>query len=726
MFLELTPESSNAHLTSRLSTTNLDPGNKSLFRASSIISSVRHPLTTTSTFNHRNKSRSQRYFQGWHFGVIACAVAAGVIFVVNTMLTIWASATLDFSSFIGIIQEEKCDKTKHLDLWLHFVINVLSTLLLSASNYCMQCLTSSTRADINKAHNERRWLNIGVPSVKNLRRVSRRKFILWWCLALSSVPLHFMYNSAIFSTISAQAYFYFTVDVDFLTGSSFDLENASRWTASPGRQFINIDKNALIGSLNYLYHNVSSLTKLDNAACIKAYGNDYVSSYSDLLLVSSMKNAINSFLFWDSTSPPVIDSSYGKPDTYNWICSGIPDVWEDEYKYFCDLNKALAKADEWIVGKKPIDYCLSRKTEERCKLQFSLIIMVFVIACNLVKMICMIVTIWKERVATLVTLGDAISSFLDDPDPTTAGCCLADKDSFTTRENWPILTLSTDITKKYVPKTYTWFHAASLRRWAICIVLCLITLITAGILLDMKLNHSSLRSKSFSHLRKLGFGAVSSELLILSLNSFESGGLLVNVFVANLSQVILFFLYLNYNGLFTCMLLTSEWSGFAHERKYLRVTSSIEKQRSSYRLQLSYIYGIPLLIISELLHWLVSQSIFLARIEVFNADGEKVTEEFITTIEYSLIAVITVIIVESVMIIEEIASGSRVYDADMPLAGSCSAAISAACHSTQQDEDMSMLPVKWSAEKNVPRSISHYSFSSFEVDSPVADGRYGS
>lgn len=94
----------------------------------------------------------------------------------------------------------------------------------------------------------------------------------------------------------------------------------------------------------------------------------------------------------------------------------------------------------------------------------------------------------------------------------------------------------------------------------------------------------------------------------------------------------------------------------------------------------------------------------------------------INTTEYFLIAIITVIIVGSLIVIEEIANDFRIYDAGMPLAESCNAAISAACHPTQQDEDMSVLSVKWGAEKNVPESVSHYSFSSFEVDSPVADG----
>lgn len=717
----LTADSSNPHFTPRLSNTNLDSAiellsrtgsneylfqaasNGPLFQAASDISSARHSPQKSS--NHRYKTRHQRYFKGWHVGVTACAAMTGAVLVINTVLTIWASVKYDLSSFIGTIQSGNCDQTKQLGRWLHVAINVLSTLLLGASNYCMQCLSAPNREEINRAHSEKRWLDIGVPSVKNLRRVSWRKIILWWCLGLSSIPLHLMYNSAVFSTISAQQYYIFTVDSDFLSASSFDSEKIK--LKDDGGFDTDTDP---VSSLRWLQGNISSLTRLKNAACIKAYGNDYVSSYGDLLLVSSTKNVTSSLIPCDFSTPPF---GWTEPHAYEWICS-------DYGNKICELDKAAAKANEWIVESQPIDYCLARKIEEHCKLQFSLIIMIIVILCNIVKMICMIVTVWMERVATFVTLGDAVSSFLDDPDSFTADCCLADKDDFTTRK-WQ---LSNIMTKKYVSKRHWWFRAASLKRWVVCNVLCLIALIAASILLHMGLG--SLESKSFSDLRKLGFGAVTSQSLISTpaLNYPGSGAILANVFVANSPQVILSFIYLNYNGLFTCMLMASEWSGFAHERKFLRVTSPVGKQRSSYRLQLPYIYGIPILIISGILHWLVSQSIFLAQIDVFDSSGTQLNVS-VPTCGYSAIAIITVIAFGSIVMLGGIVNGFRVYDAGMPLAGSCSAAISAACHPKRQDKDMSVLPVKWGAERNVG-PIGNCSFSSFEVDMPKAGERYGS
>lgn len=88
------------------------------------------------------------------------------------------------------------------------------------------------------------------------------------------------------------------------------------------------------------------------------------------------------------------------------------------------------------------------------------------------------------------------------------------------------------------------------------------------------------------------------------------------------------------------MLLADEWNGYAYERKMLRVTSPREKQRSTYGLQLPYRYAVPLMIMSGLLHWLVSQSIFIARITAIDNNGIADEGHSASTFGYSPIAII--------------------------------------------------------------------------------------
>lgn len=135
-------------------------------------------------------------------GVTLCAATAGTVLIVNVVLTAVAFSTYPVAGGLGTFQEGSCRRTKELSLWHHVAINLSSTLLSGASNYCMQCLASPTRKEVDKANAQRIWLDIGVPSVRNLIRISRKKALLWLIFAISGAPFHLLYNSAVFSTLA--------------------------------------------------------------------------------------------------------------------------------------------------------------------------------------------------------------------------------------------------------------------------------------------------------------------------------------------------------------------------------------------------------------------------------------------------------------------------------------------------------------------------------------------
>ena len=195
---------------------------------------------------------------------------------------------------------------------------------------------------------------------------------------------------------------------------------------------------------------------------------------------------------------------------------------------------------------------------------------------------------------------------------------------------------------------------------------------------------------------------------------------MLTILIANSPQALLSFLFLTYNGLYTCMLLADEWADYAYKRKPLRVTTPVGEQRTTYRLQLPYRYGVPLLVLSGTLHWLVSQSLFLARVTAFGPDGVEDVAGSVSTIGYSCIAIITVIILGSVVVLLGIANGFRRYPGGMPLVGSCSAAISAACHRPNGDEGAERRGVMWgvvtSGDESEP---GHCCLSSWEVQRPI-------
>jgi hypothetical protein len=95
------------------------------------------------------------------------------------------------------IYEGSCALVKRVDLIFHIFINILSTLLLGASNVSMQLLVAPTRKEIDHAHRP----NIGVPSLRNLSRIHWFRRVFWLALGASSIPVHFIYNSAMSTSI---------------------------------------------------------------------------------------------------------------------------------------------------------------------------------------------------------------------------------------------------------------------------------------------------------------------------------------------------------------------------------------------------------------------------------------------------------------------------------------------------------------------------------------------
>lgn len=99
----------------------------------------------------------------------------------------------DMTDGVYMVYWGSCKATETKDTWVHLGLNIVATVLLASSNYCMQLLSSPSRSEVDKAHAKRKWLDIGIPSIRNLSSLRRKKVILWWILGISSVPLHLVY-----------------------------------------------------------------------------------------------------------------------------------------------------------------------------------------------------------------------------------------------------------------------------------------------------------------------------------------------------------------------------------------------------------------------------------------------------------------------------------------------------------------------------------------------------
>lgn len=134
----------------------------------------------------------------WVKGIhIALAATCGILFT-NILLTVIASAVA-YSKFdnqnaeSAIIYRGSCVVTKYTIIGTHLFINVLSTISLAASNYCMQCLNAPSREEIDIAHSQRTWLDIGSTSLRNLWFAPLKRKYLWLVLLAASLPFHNMF-----------------------------------------------------------------------------------------------------------------------------------------------------------------------------------------------------------------------------------------------------------------------------------------------------------------------------------------------------------------------------------------------------------------------------------------------------------------------------------------------------------------------------------------------------
>lgn len=327
--------------------------------------------------------------------------------------------------------------------------------------------------------------------------------------------------------------------------------------------------------------------------------------------------------------------------------------------------------------------------------------------------------VFQQHDNTFVTAGDAIASWLDKPDPATANSCFQDSRSTIPKPGKQ----QTQIGRPINPTTRRWRLGVSKRRWATTISVLVVTLVISCTCLGLTINQ--MNGQTADTIVSLGFGAVNSNMLAdAGLPDKGTKGLASAVLFANLPQLVLSFVYLSYNALITCMLLANEYSQYEIQRKTLRVTTPCERQRSTYWLQMPFTYGVPLIVLSATLHWLISQAVFLVRVEDYK-DGELYGSSS-SAVGLSPAPMLVIISLGTCLIAVAIGMGHReLAGSSMPVAASCSFALAAASHRPVGDFDAAVLPVRWGEIVEMGNAdVGHCCFTSQEVVSVVPGRQY--
>jgi hypothetical protein len=416
-------------------------------------------------------------------------------------------------------------------------------------------------------------------------------------------------------------------------------------------------------------------------------------------------------------------STSNPDDAYSWICQET-NTTDLIYGWCASHLDEVKNRPQWAVNGFNVDYCLSEAAPPLCRLHILLPIGWLVTCLNLLKALLIYYTAFMIKEEPLMTMGDAVASFMERPEPRTKNLCLLTKKDI---KKQPHFTPAGP--RPWSSKVDRWKDATSKTRRITTMTMFMIALIIVSALLGAGVNamKANDQSTSLQALTKLGFGAIDPRTII----QWNIVKTMENILVANLAQPILSFLYFSYNGLFTCMLLGYEWSLYAHERKGLRVSRARSgAQRSTYFLQLPYRYSLPLMGLSGVLHWLVSQSIFLVAIDLYGViGGEDIggSSNYMSC-GYSPIAIVSVLVLGIFMVIAGFGFGFIPYKPGINLASSCSAAISAACHGEEWDmvdgHDAARARLQWGVVGVGEDGVGHCAFSARDVNFPEEGKMY--
>jgi len=455
-------------------------------------------------FQPRRPAR-RPFLTGWRPGAVLSLVGAIIVTIFNIVVTIWVWKNPEnvIEGTIGTLSIGNCGRTRRLNVRIHLLVNILSTLLLCASNYCMQVLSAPNRVELDRAHAKRVWLHIGVPNLRNFRHIGRSRLAVWLLLLCTSVPLHLFFNSVVFAKLQANNYAVLPITDDWFHGAPYDTSNFKNLTKDITEEMV-LEMDKYRPNLSDVvdlrkdgtmprYKNIST------SDCFTQYDNHYVSGVGNVYLVQDYptvwrnntawqlwRNPNTSYYVWDDInspsdridrkSPHKLDLTpttqrlpeIASPEIYpsnTWRCpSHVVKGCDVRSRYEVPHNRS-----DWQPYGSRINHCIVEQVEEFCKLQFSFSIALAVIISNIVKVACIAATLFIcGDHAPLVTVGDVVATYLDEPDPTTRNRCLYSKQLI--ESSWGNECESQQPARKSIPQRYNakeerWRKAPSEGRW---------------------------------------------------------------------------------------------------------------------------------------------------------------------------------------------------------------------------------------------------------------------
>ncbi|KAK7977089.1 hypothetical protein PG996_003158 [Apiospora saccharicola] len=594
---------------------------------------------------------------GWRrtgaINVVLVSICGLIILVGLSISVAHNQGSSDLSS--TTLYEGQCTKSSRISIGMHLFVNIVSTGILASSNFFMQITTSPTRKEVDRAHMFLQPLDIGLPSWGNLPSLPYFKRACWLVLFLSSIPIHLFFNSAIYNTLYQGERFNLTIaTAAFTSGTPFMVPGASLTPggASSPVQVYNETTMKYRNPNSTLYQGYvdgygtpikladywnadsgiqrrmediarqgSKWKVLDVDTCLEEYKSPgYRSTYTDLIItVSSGTNNTDGWLrnevfeFKNNSLDDMWDSRVPATELNSLWFSG-----QCEYPFYQDCSRLLTKfplnetahptvlllddgfnatagnETEYgyrrLIKKLEFEGCRAKPVDS-CQVLVANDLLLAVLVCVIVKVVACIAILWHQQDASLVTPGDAIESFITRPDIHTRGLATLNDRVCQSLQCSPRKALvaleDTHFTTSIMPRRWEKHH----RR--------LLSTVPQGTWFQIYYPSS------------LALAGVI--IALVASQAFGDGSMFADF--GRSENLILSFVYLIINMLHTRLRAEEEWNTYGLGYRPLRVSYPEGQQTSTYRLQLPYKYSVPLISTSTLLHWLVSNSLFISIID---------------------------------------------------------------------------------------------------------------
>lgn len=273
------------------------------------------------------------------------------------------------------------------------------------------------------------------------------------------------YNSIVYSSNFTRDYVVFSSTEAMLRTNSTVLgleyatyDNGTGYTLYPDTA----EANTLVTK-----YAANQLDRLENQDCINAYATMFPTTRSSLvLIVGNNETSFPAPFEYDSETNTIDSINQGSgAHPFDWICNGNGSAPSNTgAKGSCMTTFHSLDSSDWRPFGQKVEYCLSETVPEQCEFMFVPQLAAIVILFNIAKILILLYIFFALQHRPLITIGDAVASFIRNPDSTTDKLCLM---GIVDLQLWNSVNREP---QRYNARKHKWSNSATIRQWSACFI----------------------------------------------------------------------------------------------------------------------------------------------------------------------------------------------------------------------------------------------------------------